>query len=56
MTLMQKYFVDYYHPTVDGFLSSFECPDFGFQRMNFLLKKSCPENFKVVLVPAILEG
>jgi hypothetical protein len=53
---MQKYFVDHHHPTTDGFLSNFEFADFEIQRMNFFLKKSCPENFQAVLVPAILEG
>jgi hypothetical protein len=53
---MKKHFVDQYHPTNDGFLSSFEFTDFEFQRMNFYLKKGCPNNFQVVLVPTILEG
>ena len=55
MKLMKKDCADQYHPTADGFLSSFKFYDFEFHRMNFCLKKSSPENFQVVLVPAILE-
>jgi hypothetical protein len=51
MTLMQKDCVFQYHPTADGFLSSFEFSDFEVQGMNLCLKKSCPENFQVVLIP-----
>jgi hypothetical protein len=56
MTLMQKDCVDQYHPTVDGFLSSFEFSDFEVQRMKLYLNKSCPKDFQAILVPAIVEG
>jgi hypothetical protein len=54
MTLMKKYCDDSYHPTADGVLSRFEFFDFEVQRMNFCLKKSCPEIFQDFLVPPIL--
>jgi hypothetical protein len=56
MRLMEKDCTDRYHPTANGFLSSFEFSDFEVQRMNFCLKKGCPKDFQVVLVSAILEG
>jgi hypothetical protein len=53
---MKKYCDDSYHPTTNGVLSRFEFFDFEVQRMNFYLKKSCPEIFQALLVPPILEG
>jgi hypothetical protein len=56
MTLMQRDHDDQYHPIVDGFLSRFKFADFEFERMNFYLKKSFPENYQPILVPAIFKG
>jgi hypothetical protein len=56
MTLMQKGCDDSYHPTTNGRLSSLEFFDFEVHRMSFCLKKSSPEIFQAVIVPAILEG
>ena len=56
MTLKKKGCDVQCHPTADGFLSNFEFSDFEVHRMSLCLKLSDPENFQIVLVPAILEG